>query len=431
MRSGRPSTGAGGGRSTPGRRPDAGGAAAPRHYRVTVVEPDRRERTGMAIRFAVATTAVHGSVREMLESLPGGAAVVAVFGPGMADEEGLAEAEVLCHGHPEIGVVLVTSELSTDLLQRALRAGVRDALTTDAEEVEVRRAVERVGEFMVARRLREPVTGERPEPGRVIVAFSTKGGVGKSVIATNVAVGLSREGSGSVVIVDADLQFGDVAVLLDVLPTNTTLDAAAAMEGADAEMMDALLSTHEATGMRVLPAPIEPSAAEQITSPQMLAIVHLLRTMFRYVVVDLPPHFDDLVLSLLEEADEVLMVASMDIPSIKNLRVGMQTLDLLSLAGGKLRLVLNRADAKVNLEVADVEKALGVQAEFRIPSDIAVPQAVNRGIPVTIDKPRSAAAVALGYLAESFLDSSPEKASAVAADGRRRSRRRLDKRARG
>ena len=399
----------------------------PRRYRVSAVEPDDGERTGMAIRLAGVTQLIHASIDDMVESLSGGGPAVAVFGPSMANDAGLAEAERLSRANPEIGVVLVTAELSTGLLQKALRAGVRDAVTTTAEEAQVRRAVERVGEAMVARSLREPAPRERVEPGRVIVAFSTKGGVGKSVIATNLAASLSLKQSRPVVILDADLQFGDVAVLLNVRPTNTTLDVAAAIDGADAEMMNGLLATYEATGMRVLPAPIEPSAAEQITPQQMLAIVHLLRTMFGFVVVDLPPHFDDFVLSLLEEADDVLMVASMDIPSIKNLKVGIQTLDLLSLTGGKMKLVLNRANAKVNLDVADVEKALGVPAEFRIPSDIAVPQAVNRGIPVTIDKPRSAAALALEHLADSFLDEAPENAAAAETESRRRSRRRPDK----
>ncbi len=404
--------------------------SGPRRYRVCAVEPDHGERTRMAIRLAGITSAIYASVDELVASLSPGAPAVAVFGLSLANDAGLAEAERIGRAHPEIGVVVVTPELSAALLQKALRAGARDAVTADAEEAQVRQAVERVGETMVAMTRRQPPSGDVFEPGRVIVAFSTKGGVGKSVIATSIAATLSLKQSRPVVIVDADLQFGDVAVLLNVRPVNTTVDVAAAIEGADSEMMDGLLATHEATGLRVLPAPIEPSAAEQITPQQMLAIVQFLRSMFAYVVVDLPPHFDDVVLALLEEADDVLLVASMDIPSIKNLRVGIQTLDLLSLAGRKMKLVLNRANAKVNLDVADVEKALGVPAEFRIPSDIAVPQAVNRGVPVTIDKPRSASALALAHLAESFLDAVPETEEPD-TESRRRLRRRPDKHGEG
>jgi pilus assembly protein CpaE len=153
----------------------------------------------------------------------------------------------------------------------------------------------------------------------------------------------------------------------------------------------------------VLCAPVEPSASDKITPEAMVAIVRMMRRMYDFVIIDMPPHFDDVVLALIEESDTVLLVASMDIPSIKNLKVGIQTLDLLSLAGGKMKLVLNRANARVHLDVSDVERALGVTAEYRIPSDIAIPQAVNRGVPVVLDKPRAPAALAMRSVAETFL----------------------------
>jgi len=127
-----------------------------------------------------------------------------------------------------------------------------------------------------------------------------------------------------------------------------------------------------------------------------------LRRTCEYVVVDMPPHFDDTVLALIEAADDVLVVASMDVPSVKNLKVGMQTLDLLSLAGEKIKLVLNRANAKVKLDVGEVEKALSLKTSYEVPSDIAVPQAVNRGVPVVVDNPRAPAARALETIADSI-----------------------------
>jgi pilus assembly protein CpaE len=176
--------------------------------------------------------------------------------------------------------------------------------------------------------------------------------------------------------------------------------------------MDGFLATHEASTLRVLCAPVEPAAGERITAEEMIGMVRILQTMFDFVVVDMPPHFDDVVLALLEEADEVLLIASLDIPSIKNLKVGIQTLDLLSVAGSKLHLVMNRANARVHLDISDVERALGVSAEFRIPSDIAIPQSVNRGVPVVLDKPRSPAALALRALADRY--SAPDPGPVVA-----------------
>jgi pilus assembly protein CpaE len=307
----------------------------------------------------------------------------------------------LTRSHPSAGIVLLAEELTLPLLQQALRAGVRDAVTLESEDAVLRQAVERVGDSIATIASRALAT-EKTKQGRVIVSFSTKGGVGKSVVSTNTATALAAKGH-QVVIVDADLQFGDVAVMLGVPPLHTTVEAAGASHTADTDLMEGLLGTHELSGLRVLAAPVEPSAADQIAAHEMISIVQLLRTMFDYVVIDLPPHFDDVVVALLEEADDVLLVASMDIPSIKNLKVGIQTLDLLALAGSKIRLILNRANAKVNLDVNDVERALGVPADYRVPSDISVPQAVNRGIPVVLDKPKSAAGSALIGIAESFI----------------------------
>ncbi|HEX5616289.1 MAG TPA: P-loop NTPase [Acidimicrobiia bacterium] len=382
-----------------------------RRYRVVAVEPDARFRTRLSIQLAGITSETLDTLEALSSLVASGEPTVALFGPGLANDTGFAHAQRMSRQHPELGVVLLAEELTLPLLQQALRSGVRDALALDTDDAQIRATVERVGDAIATLALRTVPVGSAGKYGKVIVAFSTKGGVGKSVVATNVAVSLATRGHDTV-IVDADLQFGDVAVLLGVPPVHTTVEAADAIDAADNELMDGLLAKHEASGLRVLAAPVEPVAGDSITAEQMVAIVNQLRTMFEYVVVDMPPHFDDVVLSLLEEADDVLLVASMDIPSIKNLKVGIQTLDLLTVAGSKLRLVLNRANAKVNLDVADVERALGVPAEFRIPSDISVPQAVNRGVPVVLDRPRSAAALSLAGLAESFV----ERAAAAADD---------------
>jgi pilus assembly protein CpaE len=405
--------------------------SAPKRYRVAAVEPDERFRTRLTIQLAATEAIVSDNLESLVASLDGSRPTVVVFGPGLANDTGLAQASRLSRQHPEMGVVLVCPELSLALLQQALRAGVRDALALDTDDLALRQAIERVGDSLVS--IRTSVGSGAVELGRVIVTFSTKGGVGKSILATNLSCALATRSSKQVCIVDGDLQFGDVAVLLGVPPTHTTVDAAAAIDQADTSLMDSFLATHAATGLRVLPAPVEPSAADSISPEQMLGIVRMLRTMCGFVIVDMPPHFDDVVLALLEEADDVLLVASMDIPSIKNLKVGIQTLGLLSLAGPKLRLVLNRANAKVNLDIADVERAIGINVAYRIPSDIAVPQAVNRGVPVILDKPRSAAALALGELADSFLGAEAEEADATVdqQEPRRRAWRRTEKEASG
>ncbi len=374
---------------------------APNRFHVVSVEPDERFRTRMTIELAGIAPAPLTNIEDVVSSLVADEPTVVLLGPSFATDTGLGQAQRISRGFPEVGLVLLADELTLPLLQQALRIGVRDAVTIDSGESAIRQAIARVGDAIAAIANRAAVS-EPETRGRAVVAFSTKGGVGKSVVATNLAVALAMEHPGRVVLVDCDLQFGDVAVLLGVPPLHTTVDAAQTIDSADPDLMDALLGTHESTSLRVLCAPVEPSAGQAIRPETMVSIIRLLRSMFDFVIVDMPPHFDDVVLALLEEADDVLLVASMDIPSIKNLKVGMQTLDLLSIAGSKLRLVLNRANARVNLDIADVERALGVTAEFRIPSDISVPQSVNRGVPVVADRPRSAAALALRRLAETI-----------------------------
>jgi pilus assembly protein CpaE len=375
-------------------------------YDVWVVEPDPALRQKLGLRIGGAT-GTFDSIPALVTRIVGaegqGRLGVAILGPGLADSEGVIRVRALGEAHPELGVVLVAEELSTQLLQHALRAGVRDALALVDVDTSLRAAVARVGTQLLASGGRLSTRDHEEALGRVIVSFSTKGGVGKSMLATNLACGLARRCARPVAIVDADLQFGDVAVLLGVSPERSVVDAAAALHQGEPEALRPLMVQHPATGLLVLPAPVEPSAADQVTPEQMLMIVETLRRMCEFVVVDLPPHFDDTVLALIEAADEVLVVASMDIPSIKNLKVGIQTLDLLSLAGERVKLVLNRANAQVRLDVTEVERVLSLKTSFHVPSDIAVPQAVNRGIPVIVDNPRSPAARALEAIAQQLF----------------------------
>src|SRR3954470_541110 len=379
----------------------------PQRYRVLAIEPDERPRTRMTLELAGIVPAPLLSVDEATRELIPGEPAVIVFGPSLATPDGLAAVQRIARSFPEVGVVLLAEELTMSLLQDALRAGVRDAITIDAGERQIRQSIERVGDTMYGVVTRATAASSEPARlGKMFVAFSTKGGVGKSVVATNLSVLLATRNPGRVCLIDADLQFGDDAVLLGVPPQHTSADASAVVETIDAQLMDGFLATHDASSLRVLCAPVEPAAGERITAEEMIGMVRILRTMFDYVVVDMPPHCYGVCLALLEEADEVLLIASLDIPSIKNLKVGIQTLDLLSVAGNKLHLVMNRANARVHLDIRDGERARGVSADFLIPSDIAIPQSVNRGVPVVLDKPRAPAALALRAIADRY--STPE-----------------------
>jgi pilus assembly protein CpaE len=171
----------------------------------------------------------------------------------------------------------------------------------------------------------------------------------------------------------------------------------------DAQFLQSLLVRHEPSGLLVLPAPLEPSFAERVSGADMIRIVEILQSFCSHVVVDTPAQFNDVVLALIEHSDDILLVAGMDIPNIKNTKLGLQTLRMLGVPAAKLVLLLNRANSKVQLDVSEVERTLGLKAQSFIPSDIVVPQTVNKGTPVVIDAPRSDVARSLERLADLFL----------------------------
>jgi pilus assembly protein CpaE len=191
--------------------------------------------------------------------------------------------------------------------------------------------------------------------------------------------------------------------MLKLAPQHTIVDAVNAIDRLDVALVTSLLVRHEPSGLLVLPAPLEPSFADQIGAAQIVRILGLLRQIASVVVVDTPAYFNDVVLSLIEDSDEVMLVAGMDIPNIKNVKIGLQTLRLLNIPLTKLRLILNRANSKVRLEIGEVERTLGIKADVLVPSDIAVPQSVNKGVPVVLDAPRSGVARAIEGLASVLI----------------------------
>jgi pilus assembly protein CpaE len=373
---------------------------------IAVVDADQAVRSRLSMQLGDLAAPVP-SVQQLADRLTGNP-LVAVLGPSCATDADLNAIEQLMNEHAEVGAILITTELSTELFRRALRAGVKDVLPAPVETSQLADSVRRVVEGLstAARRPADIAAIEGGALGRVITVFSTKGGAGKSVIAANLAVVLARRCDKPVVLIDADLQFGDIAVMLKLAPQHTIVDAVSALERLDSALLQNLLARHEPSGLYVLPAPLEPAFADQIGAAEMMRIVELLRTFCAYVVVDTPAYFNDVVLGLIEGSDDVLLVAGMDIPNIKNVKIGLQTLRLLNTPMSKLRLILNRANSKVKLDVGEVERTLQVKADSLIPSDVVVPQSVNKGAPVVLDAPKSGVARSIELLADQFIDAS-------------------------
>ena len=354
--------------------------------------------------------ASYASVDAMEDKVDPGTPLVVVFGPSYSNAEGLREVQGLTRRRPEAASIMVVEELSTQMLQQALRAGVKDVVASPTDGTQLLEAVERAAETLTL----VPTTGAQAqgsgERGRLICVFSTKGGAGKSVIASNLAILLSRTTSAPVVLVDADLQFGDIAVMMKLTPQHTIVDAVAAIHRLDAQLLQSLLVRHEQTGLYVLPAPVEPAFADQVSGADMVKIVNILQSFCAYVVIDTPAHFNDVVLALLEESDDILLISGMDIPNIKNVKLGLQTLRLLNIPVSKLKLVLNRSNSKVKLDIGEVERTLQMKADALIPSDILVPQSVNKGVPAVVDAPKSGVSRSLEQLAGLFVDSKDNRA---------------------
>lgn len=382
---------------------------------VAVVDVEQAVRNRLAMQLGEHAVAF-SSIAELEARLPD-TPTVAVLGPSCTVPPGVSDAEALIHRRPDVGVVLVAQELTTDLFQRALRLGVRDVLASPADTLSLNEAVRRAGESITRASASATITPQRTHDvakdglGRVITVFSTKGGAGKSVIASNLAVLLAKRSEKPVVLIDADLQFGDLAVMLKMAPQHTIVDAIGGTDRLDLAFLQSLLVRHEPSGLLVLPAPLEPAFADQIQASDMVAIVEALRTMCAFVILDTPAYFNEVVLSLIEESDDVLLVAGMDIPNIKNVKIGLQTLRLLGTPMEKLHMVLNRANSKVKLDVNEVERTLQIKAICQLPSDVVVPQSVNKGMPVVLDAPRSGVAKAFNGLAERFLPAAAETKS--------------------
>lgn len=393
----------------------ASGGGAP-GVAVVVVDADQATRSRLAMQLGQGATPFP-SLNDLASRLTG-QPVVMVLGPSFGDDDHLEPAEQLMAARREVGAIMLVHDLTTPLLQKALRAGVKDVLEISSDTPVLVDAVRRTTATL---QVTAPASTSGPtvdfdedgQTGRVLTVFSTKGGSGKSVVASNMAVSLAKRakerGDKPVVLLDADLQFGDVAVMLKLSPEHTIVQAVSSLDRLDASMLSNLITEHGPSGLLVLPAPLEPAFADQIGADDVVRIVEVLRSFTSHVVIDTPAYFNDVVLALIETSDDVVLVAGMDIPNIKNVKIGLQTLKLLGTPIEKLCLVLNRSNTKVRLDISEVERTLGLQARGRIASDVAVPLSVNKGAAVVLDAPKSAAARSLEELTDLFVPRAARK----------------------
>lgn len=345
------------------------------------------------------------SIAEAEDGVLSGNVDVVFIGPSLATAEGVAEASALSELVPDLVVILVAAtDVPGEVLRAAIRSGLSDVVEaplTIAAVTEALRAAERTS------RRKAAAAPEAPKPlseGRIITVMAAKGGSGKTVFASNVATLLARWGdAGRVVIADADFQFGDVALVLQVDPKHTVVNAAKEGERLDNQFLETVLATHS-SGMRVLAAPLEPAFADEVPTVTYTRILGMLREMFDYVVVDTAPSLDERLLAILDKSDVVLFVVDMDLPSVKNAKLALETLRILNYPSNKIKLVLNRSNSKARLDVDEIERSLRLPISASVPSDGLLPASINEGIPIVESHPKSKPAKAFEDVTQIVMD---------------------------
>jgi pilus assembly protein CpaE len=295
---------------------------------------------------------------------------------------------------PDRPVVVMNEKSPNGFLREAFEAGADDVITLPQSPEQVAFTLQKV----IARRKGLAVPGKPTAP--LIAVLGPKGGTGKTLVATNLAVALAQRDA-NVVLVDLDLQFGDIGLALGLSPERTMYDLMKAGPPYDHDKLDRHLIRHS-SGVKVLIAPTRPDQASAVSIEYLREIYASLRTMSDAVIVDTPPGFTPEVIATIDVSNEVSMVGMLDSLSLKNTKLGVETLDLMGYDAERISLVLNRADSRVGITPEDVSTIVGRTPDIFVPSDREIPRSINEGTPIVAVKPHSAAAKAFRDLADRY-----------------------------
>jgi pilus assembly protein CpaE len=313
-------------------------------------------------------------------------------------------------------VVVLSSGSANGFVRRVFESGADDILTLPQSEAEVAFALQKA----IARR-KGTATSSGIALAPMVCVLGPKGGTGKTLVSANLSVALASAGHRSI-LVDLDLQFGDVGLALGLRPDKTIYDLARSAGSLDADKLDAYLMRHS-SGLRILLAPTRPDQASTVTVDLLRDVFATLRSMSDYVVVDTPPGFTPEVIAAIDASSHVCMVGMLDALSLKNTKLGLETLELMGYDAGRITLILNRADSRVGITREDVETIIGRAPDILIPSDRQIPLSVNEGTPIVLVDERTEAAKSFRALADVYEvpseDAPPPAASAPLKPRRR------------
>ena len=322
---------------------------------------------------------------------------------------------------PDMNVMVLGQGSPNGFLRRAFEAGADDIVMLQATPEQVR--------FEVHKLLARKQGDETPlisENSRLVCVLGPKGGTGKTLTATNLSVCLAQRGE-KVALVDLDLQFGDVALCLGLPPEKTVYDLAQSPGVLDWDKLQAFMALHS-SGVHTLIAPRRPDQASAVGAELLREIYAILRQNYDWVVVDTPPGFTAEVITSIDHSTDIVMVGMLDSLSLKNTKLGLETLELMKYDPDRIYLLLNRAHSRVGISQSDVEAVLGRTPDIFIPSDREIPRTVNEGIPIVVARPQSEPAEAFGRLTTLLMGSDvvaePVPVMAAAASGNSPSSRR-------
>lgn len=324
----------------------------------------------------------------------------------MPDMDGITATETISRENPYSQIVILSIQGDPDYMRRAMLAGARDFLTKPPTVDELTSAVRRAGTLAHREKVKSQpasvvVAGTggnnslRPSSvsyGKVIVVYSPKGGVGCTTVATNLAVTLQNDET-PVALVDGNLQFGDVAVILNEQGKNSIADLAPRADELDPEIIDEVMLTHVKSGVDVLAAPYRPEYAENITGDQFSRVLNYLRSFYTYIVVDTSTNLEDVTLAAIDMSDILILLTTQDIPAIKNARLFLELADVLGVDRSQILFVMNRFDKRIGITPEKIGDSFKQEIVAVLPEEsrVVLPS-INRGVPFMLgDKSRQIA----------------------------------------
>lgn len=358
---------------------------------------------------------------------------VVIMDINMPDIDGIVATETIRKAMPFVQIVILSVQGDPNYMRRAMMAGARDFLTKPPAVDELTSAIRRAGRMAQEERAKTPARAQSAgvstaasvaadvSYGKIITVYSPKGGTGCTTVAVNLAMILHNEET-PVILVDGNVQFGDVSVFLNEQGKNSVADLASRAEELDPEFIEEVLLTHSMTGVKILPSPSRPEYAESVTGEQFAKVLQYLRKLYSYIVVDTSSAMDDVTLAAVDTCDMVILLTNQDIPSIKNSRLFLDLADVLKINRKRVLFVMNRFDKRISITPEKVGESFKHEVSAVLPYDErTVIPSINRGRPFILENKSSPISRAFLSLAEivrqrlvelSSLEADQEKALA-------------------